>query len=191
MLGADGAHGVSHPKVDKKAGVPAGTTSFYFRTRKALLEAIAARMNEFDIADLSLMSELTDAESTEFAGTAGLANIVMYSATEPWLTRSKARYELALHASRDTELAAELALSVERLYGLVRQVVTQWHEGDEAPDPAVLDNQTVALLSLINGVMMGFVVSRPLVDSAEHLDLLIQGVLDGVGRAGTERRVSG
>src|SRR5262249_36596464 len=44
LLGTDGIHGVSHPKVDRQAGVPAGTTSFYFRTRKALLFAAATRL---------------------------------------------------------------------------------------------------------------------------------------------------
>lgn len=168
--------------MDKKADVPAGTTSFYFRTRKALLDGIATRMNELDLADLSLLSELAEDESTEFSGTAGLANIVMYSAAEPWLTRAKARYELALHGSRDPELAPTLLQWVESFYGLARTVVTQWHGEGSSPDPKVLDDQSVALLSLINGVMMSFVVGRPLVDDAAHLDLLIRGVLDGVGR---------
>ena len=94
LLGGNGVHGVSHPKVDEHAGVPAGTTSFYFRTRKALLHAVATRLNELDVADLSLMAELAGDQTTQFTGTAGLARIVMYVNTEPWLTRAKARYEL-------------------------------------------------------------------------------------------------
>ena len=70
LLGQDGVHGVSHPKVDARAGVPRGTTSFYFRTRKALLLAIATRMAERDAADLSLMAEIADHESPHFAGIA-------------------------------------------------------------------------------------------------------------------------
>jgi DNA-binding transcriptional regulator YbjK len=108
LLGTNGVHGVSHPKVDHHAGVPAGTTSFYFRTRKALLHAVATRLTELDVADLSLMTELADDQSTEFTGTSGLARIVMYSAKEPWFTRAKARYELLLLASRDPELAATI-----------------------------------------------------------------------------------
>lgn len=60
LLGSDGIHGVSHPKVDERADVPAGTTSFYFRTRKALLHAGATRLSELDVADFSLMAEIAD-----------------------------------------------------------------------------------------------------------------------------------
>ena len=43
ILCDDGVGGLTHRQVDSRAGVPAGTTSNYFRTRQALLEATAAR----------------------------------------------------------------------------------------------------------------------------------------------------
>src|SRR3979409_2718768 len=43
ILCDDGVGGLTHRQVDGRAGVPAGTTSNYFRTRQALLEATAAR----------------------------------------------------------------------------------------------------------------------------------------------------
>src|SRR6201982_4075974 len=52
LLADDGAKGLSHLKVDGRAGVPDGTTSFYFRTRSALLRAVAERMVELDLAAL-------------------------------------------------------------------------------------------------------------------------------------------
>jgi DNA-binding transcriptional regulator YbjK len=182
LLGSNGVHGVSHPKVDEHAGVPAGTTSFYFRTRKALLHALATRLTELDVADFSLMTELADDQSTEFAGTAGLARIVMHVNSEPWLTRAKARSELVLLASRDPELAATLNESAGRLYTLAREVVTQWHPAESTPDPALVEDQAVATVAFINGVMMTFVAGRPVVDSSEHLDRLIRGVIAGVAR---------
>ncbi|MCW1824791.1 TetR family transcriptional regulator [Mycolicibacterium conceptionense] len=186
LLGSAGVRGVSHPKVDKKAGVPDGTTSFYFRTRNALMHAIAARLNELDLADLALLTESTDADPTEFAGTLGFATLVMYSATEPWLTRAKARYELALQAGRDDDLAATLRESVEGFYGLARAVVAEWHSADENPmAPTVIDEQAKTLFSFINGVMMTFVIGQPLVDNADQLDRLIRGVLAGWSDDGT------
>jgi DNA-binding transcriptional regulator YbjK len=173
-----GVHGVSHPKVDEHAGVPAGTTSFYLRTRKALLHAMATRLTELDVADLSLMTELAD-QSTEFAGTAGLARIVMYSTNEPWLTRAKARYELTLLAGRDPELAPTFSQSADRFYTLARHVVAQWDPADSTPDPALIEDQAIAVLTFINGVMMTFVAGQPAVDTAEHLARLIQGVITG------------
>jgi DNA-binding transcriptional regulator YbjK len=43
ILCDDGVGGLTHRQVDSLAGIPAGTTSNYFRTRRALLEATAAR----------------------------------------------------------------------------------------------------------------------------------------------------
>ncbi len=43
ILCDDGVGGLTHRQVDSRAGIPAGTTSNYFRTRQALLEATAAR----------------------------------------------------------------------------------------------------------------------------------------------------
>lgn len=181
LLGSNGVHGVSHPKVDDHAGVPRGTTSFYFRTRKALFQAVAARLTELDVADLSLMTELAVDQSTRFAGTAGFADIVMYVNTEPWLTRAKARYELALLAGRDPELATTLSDSSRGLYTLAREVVTHWHAGG-TPDPAVIEDQAAAVLAFINGVMLTFVAGQPVVESAAHLDRLIRGIISGVAR---------
>ncbi|WP_255361692.1 MULTISPECIES: TetR/AcrR family transcriptional regulator [unclassified Mycobacterium] len=186
LLGANGVHGVSHPKVDDHAGVPAGTTSFYFRTRKALVHAMATRLAELDVADFSMMAELAENHATQFAGTAGLARIVMYVNSEPWLTRAKARYELALLAGRDPELAAALNESADRLYALARSVVTQWHAADSAPDPDLVDDQATATLAFINGIMLTFVAGQPAVDDAERLDRLIQGVIAGVAQVREE-----
>ena len=46
ILCDDGVGGLTHRQVDSRAGMPAGTTSNYFRTRQALLEATAARTVE-------------------------------------------------------------------------------------------------------------------------------------------------
>jgi AcrR family transcriptional regulator len=162
--------------------VPAGTTSFYFRTRKALLQGVAERLTELDVADLSQLSELAADGATQFQGTAGLAQMVMYSATEPWLTRSKARYELVLQATRDPDLSGALQRSVDMFYGLAREVVAQWDTGDTERDAQLIDDQALAVFTYINGVMMSFVSGRPVVEDADHLHRLIDGVVDGVTR---------
>jgi DNA-binding transcriptional regulator YbjK len=43
ILADVGVGGLTHRQVDDRSGLPAGTTSNYFRTRQALLEATAAR----------------------------------------------------------------------------------------------------------------------------------------------------
>jgi AcrR family transcriptional regulator len=43
LLGEHGVHRLTHRGVDSAAGVPAGTTSNYFRTREALIGAVVER----------------------------------------------------------------------------------------------------------------------------------------------------
>lgn len=80
--------------------MPPGTTSAYYRTRKALLIGAAQRMSGLDAADLARMAELTDRDDRRFSGTRGLATMVTMSGQPPWLTRTKARHELDALAGR-------------------------------------------------------------------------------------------
>ncbi|WP_448005768.1 TetR/AcrR family transcriptional regulator [Agromyces bauzanensis] len=50
VVAADGMKGLTHRAVDAAAGVPPGTTSNHFRTREALVAAVAERLEERDLA---------------------------------------------------------------------------------------------------------------------------------------------
>jgi DNA-binding transcriptional regulator YbjK len=89
LLADGGAKGLSHLKVDTKAGVPEGTTSFYFRTRSALLHAVAERVAELDLAGLQSVADSTNVDQGSSAST--LAKLVIRSAEEPQQSRTKAR----------------------------------------------------------------------------------------------------
>ncbi|CAJ1509173.1 TetR/AcrR family transcriptional regulator [[Mycobacterium] holstebronense] len=180
MLGADGARGLSHPKVDRRARMPAGTTSFYFRTRKALMHATASRVTELDLADLSAMSELADDGDGRASGTMGLATMVVLAGAAPWVTRTRARYELAMEAGRDPELAEIIRQSTTQFHELVRRAVSQWQTHDSEPDPAMLDEQTYAVLRFVNGVMVESCQGHDVDRSAEQVDRLIRAIIAGV-----------
>ncbi|HEX5298168.1 MAG TPA: TetR/AcrR family transcriptional regulator [Streptosporangiaceae bacterium] len=51
VLAEHGARGLTHRAVDRAAGLPAGTTSNYARTRAALLTLVLARIDELDTAE--------------------------------------------------------------------------------------------------------------------------------------------
>src|SRR6201992_207537 len=51
LLAEDGARGLTHLRVDRRAGVADGTTSFYFHTRADLLRAVTDRVVSQDVAD--------------------------------------------------------------------------------------------------------------------------------------------
>jgi AcrR family transcriptional regulator len=184
LLGSKGARGLSHPRVDQHAGLPVGTASYYFRTRKALLQATAERVSDLDVADLSMMTELAGTQTTEYLGTKGLASLVMLSSTEPWLTRTRARYELLLAAHHDSDLAATMVQFGVRFYSLAREVVSHWHPGDRPVEAAVIDEQAVVVLTYVNGVMMSFIQGYPVVADADHLDNRIQDILRGINSHG-------
>ncbi len=57
VLGNFGSRGLTHAKVDQRAGLPAGTTSYNFRTRDALLLGIAERLDEHDTGPHSSTSK--------------------------------------------------------------------------------------------------------------------------------------
>jgi DNA-binding transcriptional regulator YbjK len=101
-LARDGMRGFTHRAVDKTAGLPEGSTSYYFRTRQVLLLAALERMTELDTADVAAPMA-TDLDSA--------AELVV-GVLEHWLTagreRTLARYEFTLEAARRPELRARL-----------------------------------------------------------------------------------
>ncbi|MBX6722355.1 MAG: TetR family transcriptional regulator, partial [Dactylosporangium sp.] len=80
--------GLTHRAVDRTAGLPEGSTSYYFRTRQALLHAVVERLAELDAA---AVPALPDGDLDTLADHA--ARLMQH-----WLTagrdRHLARYEL-------------------------------------------------------------------------------------------------
>src|SRR6185437_6307378 len=62
ILCDDGVGGLTHRQVDSRAGMPAGTTSNYFRNRQALLGATAARTVELHWQRVEMFMESTRRE---------------------------------------------------------------------------------------------------------------------------------
>jgi AcrR family transcriptional regulator len=180
VLANYGARGLTHAKVDEHAGLPEGTTSYYFRTRGALQLAIIDRLNEIDTGALSMMSELAHDDQAGYSGTLGIARLVMLSGTEPWLTRSRARFELILETRRNADIAAKIVDYGQHFYALTRDVITQWHPPTPVPDPALINEQTAMILTLINGIMLSYVAGFPAITDAHQLDDHIQGLLRSI-----------
>ena len=58
-LGGSGIHGLTHRAVDSAAGLPAGSASNHFRSRDALLEAVADRIVERERANWEELATTT------------------------------------------------------------------------------------------------------------------------------------
>lgn len=108
-VAAAGLRGLTHRAVDSAAGLPPGSTSYYFRTRTSLVEACYRRLSELDLADV-------DRDAPRAAGTdtpgRDEAAAALAAVLHRWLTtgreRQLARFELTLEAARNPDLRTGL-----------------------------------------------------------------------------------
>lgn len=111
-LAREGMRGLTHRAVDRAAGLPEGSTSYYFRTRDALLEAVVRRLAEVTAGDLGAVP------TSAPGGHDGLARAIA-AVLERWVTeeadRHLARYELALEANRRPRIRELLSDTGARL----------------------------------------------------------------------------
>lgn len=144
VLAGAGSRGLTHRAVDAHAGLPAGSTSYYHRSRVALLTACVQRLVELDHADLDLMGPLVTARDP------GALADAMAAVLLGWLTgdrtRHLARYELSLEAVRRPELAVELHRGGAEIRGRVADVLA----GFGAPEPG---RQAALLVACVDGIL--------------------------------------
>jgi DNA-binding transcriptional regulator YbjK len=112
-LAREGMRGLTHRAVDRTAGLPEGSTSCYFRTRRALLRVTVQRLAELDAGEIPA---LPTGDLDALAHATG-------ELLERWLTtgreRQLARYELCLEATRRSELRETLVAAGAGIRALV------------------------------------------------------------------------
>lgn len=118
LLVERGMRGLTHRAVDEAAGLPAGSTSYYARTRAALLELTLARMTVLEAGEFGgVMPEPGSAPAADGAppdlaallpqdrdGVVELLASIVSDAIRDGRDQKIARYELALEATRRPEL---------------------------------------------------------------------------------------
>lgn len=120
LLVERGMRGLTHRAVDEAAGLPPGSTSYYARTRAALLEVALARMTVREAGEFAGAMAAEDAEGAEGAdgnspdlaalpptsreGVVDLLADIVADAIRVGRVQKIARYELALEATRRPEL---------------------------------------------------------------------------------------
>lgn len=100
LVAEQGMRGLTHRAVDRQAGLPEGSTSAYFRTRKALIEGFVERLAVQEQQEIVL-------DPDDLAG--GIARTI-----DSWLVkrnRTLARYAAMLEATHHPELRTILAHS--------------------------------------------------------------------------------
>jgi DNA-binding transcriptional regulator YbjK len=179
VLAEEGSRGLTHRKVEQRAGLPDGTTSSYFPTRSALLRGIAERVAELDGAEFtSVATEAADAHPP-VSTLALLAEMAMRSASGPALNRSRARYELSLHASRDPEVMSAFTDAIATFIALSEEAV-RLAQPHATLDRKLIEEQAYAVTTFINGVMVRLALGERTVESAAHLGELLHAVVAGI-----------
>lgn len=188
LLAHEGAKGLSHLKVDRQAAVPDGTTSFYFRTRSALLRAVAERLAELDLASLQSVADGSD-------GAAGspsrLSQVVIQAGSEPQLSRTRARYELTMQATRDPAVAAILEQATDAFTKLHREILVQLMPRGAELESAVVEDLSNITLTFINGLLLRYAHGDRIVDTPEQLDSILTAMATGILKNPNKGRLTG
>lgn len=136
LLGTDGLRALTHRRVDAAAGVPAGSTSNYFRTRAALVDGVLGRLLERDRAD-----------ARAFAGAApptgpreleDLLHGYVTVATGPDAVRTRARFAMFVEAMATAELRSAVERRREELRAWGAELLAALGADDPAAGARVL-----------------------------------------------------
>ncbi|MEU6389277.1 TetR family transcriptional regulator [Streptomyces sp. NPDC046939] len=146
VLADEGMRGLTHRAVDRRAALPAGTTSAYFRTRAALLTALATRLVERDQAELrTTADELAPLRTAEELVDALMA-LAHKRLTGEGRRRSLARHACTVESVRDTQLRDILVPRENAGHQAVRLFLSAHGVSD-------VDNRTFTLLTCIDGLV--------------------------------------
>jgi DNA-binding transcriptional regulator YbjK len=102
ILADVGIGGLTHRQVDDRAGLPAGTTSNYFRTRRALLEATAARTADLHWQRVEALRAAVGTLTRD--GLKALMTSMLTEPDEQFRRYTLARFELFMEGTRRPEL---------------------------------------------------------------------------------------
>ena len=172
VLGRQGVHGLSHRAVDERSGLPAGTTSNYFRSRDALLAAAMERIADLHYADMEAASALEAApigreELIEMLGLSLLAAAAQHR------TRYLAVYELSLEATRRPALRETL----ERMNDASVRFTLEQHRA-LGLDTSAEDVQTLILL--YGNALFGLLTGAPERVDEQTTHALAKAMVTGV-----------
>lgn len=178
VLAEHGARGLTHAKVDSYAEVPDGTTSYYYRTREALLRGVGGRVVEIDLENLRSIGSGAGNPDSPFES---LARLILLQSHGDGLALNRARLELLLSAERDEELAAESQRSTEQMIAMVGEAIA--NVSSRPGDRTLVQAQTRAVSTFISGVFTRMAAGDRSFDDAAALSALLEAIVTAVTAA--------
>nr|WP_243274801.1 TetR family transcriptional regulator C-terminal domain-containing protein [Streptomyces albus] len=165
VLAEEGMRGLTHRAVDRAAGLPAGTTSAYLRTRQALLTAVVGRLVALDQAELDAAGRKIPVPRDPGELARHLAEFTARRLTGEGRRRSLARYACAVESVRQPQLREIL----RPRRNAAREAVRAFLAARGVADP---EERTLTLLACVDGL-----VFDRLVDGGEVTEEEIGGLV--------------
>ncbi|QSB13312.1 TetR/AcrR family transcriptional regulator [Natronosporangium hydrolyticum] len=178
VLGGRGLRQLTHRAVDAEAGLPAGSTSNYLRTREAMIRAIVARIGELEQAQ---WRQLTDAGPPQPDQLAAQLSQVVAAATGAQRQLTLARHALFVEAAHDLRLREPLIAG----WTEVHNWATGWLAQLDIAEPA----QTARLLlEYLDGLILHQLALAEPTDPTSRIDRLLAGL--GLAPAAARRTMT-
>jgi AcrR family transcriptional regulator len=170
VLGGQGMRGLTHRAVDAEASLPQGSTSNYFRSRDALIEAVLDRMSALDVAAFTtLAGAARPVDADEFAGF--IAEALRQQATGEGAAVSLARYAIFLEAGLRPPLRTRVGAGFAELVRLGEGWLAQLGSTDPARD-------TRLLLQFLDGLLLHRLAHpEGVFDPGPAISALLRGLL--------------
>lgn len=171
ILADAGVGGLTHRAVDERGGLPAGTTSNYFRTRLALLEATAAHTVDLHWRRVELLSKLGPMTRE---GVRALMTRMISEPDDQARRYTLARFELFMEGTRRPELQPFLA---DLRAAMVKSATVMFESAGLSPRP----DQMQELSRLLNGLVFSNLTLAPEPDDfdpADLVDRILRAVLE-------------
>ncbi|MBP1160814.1 TetR/AcrR family transcriptional regulator [Rhodococcus sp. PvR099] len=142
IIATDGIRALTHRGIDRHLGLPAGSTSYYFRTKRDLLVATVGHLTERSRRAFTDSQPEPQEPNTDIAEIAHGIAVYVDGLLGDRARDIRARYALTLEMVHDKQIQAALAVSLfsrERAVGLTRLLDTGDPEQDAADLIALLE----------------------------------------------------
>lgn len=168
LLGAEGVRALSHARVDSRASLPPGSTSNWFRTRRALLAGVVDWIAERERADFdpAAMPAITGLDAL-IEGLCAMAELQ----TGSFATRTRARYALFLELAGDPELGEPLRRQRREFERWTERIVIAVGIADPVP-------ATRALMALADGLLLHRLTVDPELDLRPAIERAVRALAE-------------
>jgi DNA-binding transcriptional regulator YbjK len=170
VLAERGARGLTHSAVDRRGGLPPGTTSNHFRSRDALLAGVLEHLAAREMATVAAVAARASAEPTMTAFVGEVAAMVEHL-LGPGRTQTLARHAVFLEAAWRPELRGALLAATAGFWAVLEQRLASLGAGSPTAGARTL-------LACIDGVLVDQLIRpQPGFDPAAALGPVVAGLV--------------